>query len=92
MSFHGSPRHLELSGNFGVVATLQEQLDNLLFAWTEPNSLLHHPNPPNGLHRLRLPSLVRLNLTDSHSIHIAILRRWLAVTPKHHFSTGGSRR
>ena len=46
MSFHSSPRHLELSGNLCVVTTLQKQLDNLLFAGTEPNSLLIHPIPP----------------------------------------------
>jgi len=42
MSFYGSPRHFELTGNFGVVATLQKQFNNLLFAGTEPNSLLLH--------------------------------------------------
>jgi hypothetical protein len=46
MSFHGSSRHFELAGNFGVVATLQEKFDNLLFAWAQPNSLLLHPIPP----------------------------------------------
>ena len=34
MSLHGSPRHFQLSGNFRVVATLQKQFDNLLFART----------------------------------------------------------
>ncbi len=42
MSFHSTPRHLKLSGYFGVVAPLQKQFDDLLFAWTEPNSLLLH--------------------------------------------------
>jgi hypothetical protein len=46
MRFHGSPCHVELSGDFGVVAALQQQFDNLLFARTEPNSLLLHPNLP----------------------------------------------
>jgi hypothetical protein len=46
MSFHGSPRHVELAGYFGVVASLQQQLDDLLFAWTEPNGLLFHPILP----------------------------------------------
>jgi hypothetical protein len=31
MSLYGSPRHLELARNLGVVAALQEQFDNLLF-------------------------------------------------------------
>ena len=42
MSFHSAPRHLKLSRYFGVVAPLQQQVDNLLFARTEPNSLLFH--------------------------------------------------
>lgn len=42
MGFHGSPSHIELSGNLGVVATLQEQVDDLLFAGTQPNSLFLH--------------------------------------------------
>jgi hypothetical protein len=45
MGFHGAPRHLELSGNLGIITTLQKQFDNLLFARTQPNSLLHHPIP-----------------------------------------------
>jgi len=32
MSLHGSARHLELAGDFGIVAALQQQFDNLLFA------------------------------------------------------------
>jgi len=42
MSLHSAPRHLKLSRYFGVVAPLQQQVDNLLFARTEPNSLLFH--------------------------------------------------
>jgi hypothetical protein len=45
MSFHGAPRHLELTGNFGIVAALQKQLDDLLFARAKSNSLLPHPIP-----------------------------------------------
>jgi len=45
MGFHSAPRHLELSGNLGVITTLQKQFDDLLFARTQPNSLLHHPIP-----------------------------------------------
>ena len=84
MSLHGSPRHFQFHGNFRVVAALQQQLDNLLFARTQPNSLLLHPTPPDFLHRLR-PIRARLNLTDSHSTHIAILRHCLAVTGEHPF-------
>jgi len=32
MSLHGTPSHMKLACDFGVVATLQEQVDNLLFA------------------------------------------------------------
>jgi len=46
MSFHGSPRHVELARDFGVIASLQQQFDNLLFARTEPNSLLLHSSLP----------------------------------------------
>ena len=42
MSFHSAPRHLQLSCYLGVVAPLQQQVDNLLFARTQPNSLLFH--------------------------------------------------
>jgi hypothetical protein len=45
MSFHGSARHLELAGNLGVVAALQEQFNNLLFTWSQPNGLLRHHHP-----------------------------------------------
>jgi hypothetical protein len=45
MSLYGSPRHIELAGNLGVVTTLQKQLNDLLFARTEPNGLLLHFYP-----------------------------------------------
>jgi hypothetical protein len=32
MGFNGSARHFELAGNFRVVAALQKQFDDLLFA------------------------------------------------------------
>jgi hypothetical protein len=32
MSLHSAPCHIQLIGYLGVVATLQEQFDNLLFA------------------------------------------------------------
>jgi hypothetical protein len=34
MCLDGSPRHLELAGYLGVVAALQKQFNNLLFART----------------------------------------------------------
>jgi hypothetical protein len=46
MSFHSSSRHVELVCDFGVVASLQQQLYDLLFARTEPNGLLLHPILP----------------------------------------------
>jgi hypothetical protein len=46
MGFYGSPCHLELGGDFGVVTTQQKQFNNLLFARTEPNGLLLHLIPP----------------------------------------------
>jgi hypothetical protein len=45
MSLHGSARHVELAGDFGVVTALQKQLDDLLFARSEPNGLLRHHYP-----------------------------------------------
>jgi hypothetical protein len=45
MSLHGTPRHAELVGDLGIVATLQQQFDNLLFARPEPNSLILHQIP-----------------------------------------------
>jgi hypothetical protein len=75
MGFHSAPRHVELSGNLGVITALQKQFDNLLFAWTEPNSLFLHSIPlTTTLHRLRLNS-EGLNPFNSHSTQIANLRR-----------------
>jgi hypothetical protein len=45
MRFHRSARHLELFGNLCVVTTLHQQLDDLLFARTEPDGLLFHQFP-----------------------------------------------
>jgi hypothetical protein len=88
MSFHGSPRHLQLSGDFSIVAALQKQFDNLLFARTEPNSLLLHPIPlyDSAFCIAYVAHLVTwLNLSNSHSIHIAILRQILSVTYEQQF-------
>jgi hypothetical protein len=46
MGLYSSPRHLQLRSDLGVVATLQKQLYDLLFARTEPNGLLTHPRLP----------------------------------------------
>jgi hypothetical protein len=46
MSLHGSPCHFQLGGDLGVITALQEQLNNLLLPWTEPNGLLLHSNLP----------------------------------------------
>jgi len=45
MGFYRSSRHIELGGNLGIVTTLQKQVNDLLFAWTEPNSLFLHLVP-----------------------------------------------
>jgi hypothetical protein len=61
---------------------LQKQLNDLLFARAQPNSLFFHQNPPLLLSPP--PALgERLNLTDSHSIHVATLSFNLSVTLKH---------
>jgi len=84
MSFHSSPRHFELSGNLGVVTALQKQLDNLLFAWTEPNSLLLH-SIPLMCHRPRAGCGARPSCSNFHSIQTANLRRMLSVTDEQQF-------
>jgi len=73
MSFHGSPCHVELAGDFGVVASLQEQVYDLLFARTEPNSLLFHPILP--FFWICLTDEVRGLITKCHSMNVAIVRR-----------------
>jgi hypothetical protein len=45
MSFNGPPGHFQLTCNLGIIATLQKQFDNLLFAWAQPNSLFLHRSP-----------------------------------------------
>jgi hypothetical protein len=47
MGFYGSPRHFQLAGNFGVIASLQKQVHDLLFARTETNRLLLHSTLPS---------------------------------------------
>jgi hypothetical protein len=52
MSLYGAPCHLELAGNFGVVATLQKQLNNLLFPRAQTH-FLFRDQIPVPFHRLR---------------------------------------
>ena len=49
MRLHRAPGHLELSGNLRIVATLKQQLGDLLFARTQPNRALVHFGFPLGL-------------------------------------------
>jgi hypothetical protein len=45
VSFYRAARHFQLFGNFGVVAALQQQLDDLLFARSKPDRIIgHHPS------------------------------------------------
>jgi hypothetical protein len=46
MGLYRSPRHVQLGGNLGIVTTLQKQVNDLLFARTQPNSLFLHLVPP----------------------------------------------
>jgi hypothetical protein len=45
MSFHGSPRHFELAGDFCVITSLQQKFYDLLLARPEPYGLLLHQTP-----------------------------------------------
>jgi hypothetical protein len=74
MRLHGSARHLQLAGNFGVVTALQKQFDDLLFARSKPNGLLdHHSLLPPLVQVLRLYSQLACLLIPS--IYNATLRR-----------------
>jgi hypothetical protein len=42
MGLDGSPSHLELAGNLVIVATLQEQLDDLLLSMAQTDGLFAH--------------------------------------------------
>jgi hypothetical protein len=42
MGLDGSPSHLELSGYLVVVATLQKQLNDLLFSMAQTDGLFAH--------------------------------------------------
>jgi hypothetical protein len=77
MCFYRSARHVQLTRDFGVVAPLQKQLDDLLFARAEPNGLFPHQFP----HILASPppqDFGAANCSRFHSIHNATLRHfWL---------------
>ncbi len=51
MGLYGSARHLELTGNLGVVTTLEKQFDNLLLPRSKPNGLLRHLYPLGWVRR-----------------------------------------
>ena len=76
MCLHSAPRHFQLAGNFSVVTSLQKQVHDLLFARTEPNSLLLHSTLPflNFL-VYGSPIVQRLDLSKGRSTHVAILRK-----------------
>jgi hypothetical protein len=44
VGFYRPSGHFELLRNFGIVATLQKQISDLLFTGTQPNRLLLHIN------------------------------------------------
>jgi hypothetical protein len=46
VGLHGAPCHFQFGGNLSVVAALQEQFDDLLFARTQPYGLLLHQTFP----------------------------------------------
>jgi hypothetical protein len=72
---YGSARHVELAGNFGIVAALQKEFDDLLFARSQPNGLLRHLCPLV----LDLPPALKTgaawDVSRIHSTHTATLRR-----------------
>lgn len=42
MSFYGSFGYVQIASDFRIVATLQEQFDNLLFPWSHLSKLIFH--------------------------------------------------
>jgi len=81
MRLHRPAGHLELPGNFGVITTLQQQFNNLLFPGSQLfPTLFHHPYSRDFKGLTDWPNTT---VTKSYSIHHAILRRFLAVTAKH---------
>jgi len=45
MRFHCSPSHIQLLGDISVVASLQKQLNDLLFTSTQTDRLIAHGSP-----------------------------------------------
>jgi hypothetical protein len=82
---HGSPRHLELAGNLGVVTTLQQQFNDLLLPRTEPNGLLLHAILPFfDFASARAGGWLNF-LAISSSTRIATSRQKLALRSEHSF-------
>jgi hypothetical protein len=77
VSFHGSARHIQLAGDLRVVTSLQQQLDDLLFARAQPNGLFVVHIPPSFGIASRPNTGAPSSSTEIHSIHDAILRRSL---------------
>jgi hypothetical protein len=77
MSFYSSASHLELFGNFGIIAALQKQFDDLLFARPKPNGLLaHHFLPPGQSSSGHF--LYSCIVSRIHSIYLATFREsWM---------------
>jgi hypothetical protein len=71
VGFHSSTSHLELAGNLGVIASLQQQFYDLLFARTEPDSLLLHSSLPVFFLILPVANQAYSQLSKSSSTHIA---------------------
>src|SRR5262249_21961808 len=92
MCLHSAPRHFQLAGNFSVVTSLQKQVHDLLFARTEPNSLLLHSTLPflNFL-VYGSPIVQRLDLSKRRSTHVAILGTKFRFSAGTLFSTGTCR-
>ncbi len=42
MGLDGASGHVQLSGNFRIVATFEQQIRNLLLSWTQVNGLNFH--------------------------------------------------
>jgi hypothetical protein len=49
MGLHRSTSHVQLSSDFVIVAALQKQLDDLLFALPQTDRSFAHPIPPEML-------------------------------------------
>ena len=56
MSLDGASRHVQLLGDFVVVATLQQQFGNLLLSWTQLGGLFPHGFSPGIKFRIAPPA------------------------------------